>query len=225
MPVTDHQSVQQSHHDADDRAPDRPMTVSDIEESYAQMDDLLHRFEWADRLLTGRYRRARFAGVEGRVLDVACGTGTNFRYLPADVDLVGIDISSEMLAKAEQTLSKLAVSGTLHRIDAQALAFPDNSFDTVISSLATCPFPDPVAALQEMERVCKPGGTIRLAEHGRSDVGLLARYQEWRADAHYAKAGCDWTQDPRALVAEAGLSVTETTSGVFGMITTFEIQV
>lgn len=225
MRVTDHQSVQQRHHDVDDRAADRPMTVSEIEESYAQMADLLHRFEWADRLLTGRYRRDRVADVEGRVLDVACGTGTNFRYLPADVDLVGIDISSEMLLKAEQTLSELAVSGTLHRMDAQALAFPDDSFDTVISALSTCTFPGPIAALQEMERVCKPGGTIRLVEHGRSNVGLLARYQEWRADAHYAKAGCDWTQDPRALVAEAGLSVTETTSGVFGMITTFEINV
>jgi ubiquinone/menaquinone biosynthesis C-methylase UbiE len=147
MRVTDHQSVHQNHHDAGDRADDRPMTVSDIEGSYVQIAELLHRFEWADRLLTGRYRRARFADVEGRVLDVACRTGTNFRYLPDDVDLVGMYVSSEMLSKAEHNLTQSDLSGRLHQMDAQDLEFPDNSFDTVISSLVTCTFPDPVVAL------------------------------------------------------------------------------
>jgi ubiquinone/menaquinone biosynthesis C-methylase UbiE len=226
MPMTEHRKSDHDRHDHEvDPAADRHMTVGDIEDSYAQMADLLHQFEWVDRLITGRYRRERFGDVEGRVLDVACGTGTNFRYLPDDVEIVGIDISSEMLSKAEQNLSQLDVAGSLQRMDAQELEFPDDSFDTVISSLSTCTFPDPVAALQEMERVCKPAGTIRLVEHGRSDVSLLARYQEWRADAHYAKAGCDWTQEPSAVVSDAGLSVSDTTTGMFGMITTFKIDV
>jgi len=130
-----------------------------------------------------------------------------------------------MLSKAEQNLKRLDMKGTLHQMDAQDLEFPDDSFDTVISSPSTCTFPGPIVALQEMERVCEPGGTIRLVEHGRSDISLFARYQEWRADAHYAKAGCDWTQEPRAVVTDAGLSVSDTTTGMFGMITTFEIDV
>ncbi|WP_249269027.1 class I SAM-dependent methyltransferase [Halorubrum sp. Hd13] len=205
-------------------ASNRPMSISEIQASYAEYADWLHRFEVVDRAVTGRYRHARFSDVSGRVIDVACGTGTNFRYLPESVDLVGIDISPEMLAKADEQLADLGLDGTLQQMDAQNLAFPDDSFDTVISALSTCTFPDPVAALQEMERVCKPDGTIRLVEHGRSDVGPIARYQDWRADAHYAKTGCRWTQEPREIVADAGLSVQDTTTGLFGTITTFDID-
>jgi len=201
------------------------MSLAEIQSAYADTADWIHRLEWADRAVTGRYRRERFGDVKGRVLDVACGTGPNFRYLPETVALVGIDISPEMLQKASDTLSSLQIDGRLHEMDAQDLDFEADSFDAVVSALSTCTFPDPVTALQEMERVCKPGGTIRLVEHGRSDVGPIASYQEWRADAHYRKQGCRWTQEPREIVAEAGLSVTDTTTGLFGMITTFEIEV
>jgi len=204
---------------ADDPVGDRSMSVTDIESTYERYADRLQRFEVADRLVTGRYRRRQFADATGEVLDVACGTGTNFRYLPADVDLVGIDVSPDMLANAEETLSDLGRDGRLHRMDAQDLAFPDDSFDTVISALSTCTFPDPVAALREMERVCRPDGEIRLLEHGKSDVGLLARYQEWRADAHYEKMGCRWTQEPLAVAAEAGLNVEASSTGLFGIVT------
>jgi ubiquinone/menaquinone biosynthesis C-methylase UbiE len=129
-----------------------------------------------------------------------------------------------MLARAENRLTELDIDGTLLQMDAQNLDFADDRFDAVISSLATCTFPDPVAALREMSRVCKPEGTIRLVEHGRSDVRPIASYQEWRTDAHYAQTGCRWDQRPRDVVAEAGLTVQDTTTGLFGMITTFEID-
>ncbi|SEN53348.1 Methyltransferase domain-containing protein [Halorientalis persicus] len=200
------------------------MSVSDIADSYAEYADCMHRLEWLDRAIIGRYRQARFGDVDGRVLDVACGTGTNFQYLPDGVDLVGIDISPEMLANAGKQLAEQGMDGTLREMDAQDLEFPDDSFDAVISALSTCTFPDPVAALREMNRVCKPEGTIRLVEHGRSDVGPIARFQEWRAEAHYAKMGCRWTQEPSDVVAEAGLGVLETRTGLFGTITTFELS-
>ncbi|WP_436930220.1 class I SAM-dependent methyltransferase [Halosimplex halobium] len=205
---------------ADDPAGERSMSAGDIEDIYATYADRIDRFEAVDRLVTGRFRRRQFGDATGRVLDVACGTGTNFRYLPADVDLVGIDISPEMLESAAATLDGLELDGTLRRMDAQALEFPDDSFDTVVSALSTCTFPDPVAALREMERVCRPGGEIRLVEHGRSDVGPLARFQEWRADAHYEKMGCRWTQEPLALVDEAGLTVESASTAFLGVITT-----
>src|SRR6056297_100846 len=213
-----------SHNPTDtDSASTRPMSVADIRESYAKYADCMHRLEWIDRVVMGRYRQARFGDVDGRVLDVACGTGTNFRYLPETVDLVGIDISPEMLANAADQLTELPIDGTLREMDAQQLEFDDDSFDAVISALSTCTFPDPVAALEEMDRVCKPEGTIRLVEHGRSDVRPIAKYQKWRADAHYATNGCRWTQEPREIVAEAGLEVRDTSTGLFGTITTFEI--
>lgn len=210
-------------HNRTDAASTRSMSVSDIKDAYAEYADSMHRLEWLDRVVIGRYRQARFGDVEGRVLDVACGTGTNFRYLPNTVDLVGIDVSPEMLANAEEQLTELEIDGDLREMDAQELEFADDSFDAVISALSTCTFPDPIAALREMDRVCKPEGTIRLVEHGRSDVGPIAKYQKWRADAHYARNGCRWTQEPREVVSEAGLEVRETSTGLFGTISTFEI--
>lgn len=87
------------------------MSVSEIQASYAEYADRLHRLEFIDRLITGRYRRDRFGDIDGKVLDVACGTGTNFRYLPCSVDLVGVDISQEMLANAEERLAALGRDG------------------------------------------------------------------------------------------------------------------
>ena len=227
MTSTDH-TTQDPRRDEqrDDRDPamNRPMSVPEIRDAYADYADRLGRFDWVDRLVAGRYRRARFGDVSGRVLDVACGTGPNFRYLPETVDLVGVDISPEMLDNAADRLAGLEVDGRLERMDAQDLAFEDDSFDAVVSALSTCTFPDPVAALREMERVCKPSGTVRLVEHGKSDVGPVARFQEWRADAHYAKMGCRWTQEPREVVAEAGLSVRDSSTGLLGMVTTFEVD-
>jgi ubiquinone/menaquinone biosynthesis C-methylase UbiE len=201
------------------------MSVEEIRASYAEYADWFHRMEVIDRAVTGRYRRRQFGDVEGRVLDVACGTGTNFRYLPESVELVGIDISPEMLSNARATLDGLAVEGTLRRMDAQDLAFAEDSFDAVVSALSTCTFPDPVAALREMERVCRPGGRILLVEHGLSDVGPIARYQQWRADAHYEKAGCRWTQQPLEIADEAGLDVVAASTGLAGMVTRIEARV
>ncbi|TYL36736.1 methyltransferase type 11 [Natronococcus pandeyae] len=200
------------------------MSTDEIRSVYAEKADWIHRMDWFDHRFTGRYRRQLFAAANGRVLDVACGTGPNFRYLPETVDLTGVDISPEMLAKARQRLEGLDLDGTLSEMDAQALEFPDDSFETVVSSLSTCTFPDPIEALEEMSRVCRPDGQILLLEHGRSDVEPIARLQDWRAESHYEKMGCRLNQEPTALVAEAGLSTHRTSSRLLGIITMIQAR-
>lgn len=184
-------------------------------------DDAAARFERFDRLqdvLLGRYRRRVFGPAAGRVLDVACGTGANFRYL-GDVDLVGVDLSPAMLAGARRTADRLGRPATLLRADAARLPFPEDSFDSVVSALSTCTFPDPVAALREMARVCRPGGSIRLLEHGRSAVGPLATLQDRFADRHFESMGCRWNQRPAALVEAAGLRPREHWRSALGVLT------
>ncbi|MDS0223383.1 class I SAM-dependent methyltransferase [Haloarcula sp. S1AR25-5A] len=124
-----------------------------------------------------------------------------------------------MLTEAEQRLDDSSQETTLYEMDAQDLDFPNDSFDTVISSLSTCTFPNRVEALSEMGRVCAPDGRILLLEHGRSSVGPIARFQDWRADAHFEKHSCRWNQDPLAVVAESPLTTIESSSAFFGMIT------
>jgi ubiquinone/menaquinone biosynthesis C-methylase UbiE len=195
------------------------MSVQDIQEAYASRAKWIDRLSWLNRWLTGRYRRRQFGEAEGRVLDVACGAGTNFRYLPESTEIVGIDISEPLLRQARAELKTLDRDGAVEQMDAEALDFGDNTFETVISSFSTCTFPNPVTALQEMARVCRPGGQILLLEHGRSDNAVLARYQEWRADAHYEMSGCRLTHEPVKVVRQAGLSVEEVQKAQFGRIT------
>jgi len=206
----------------DDPAGSRTATARDVVETYADQARWMGRMAWLDRLLVGRYRARAFADAEGRVLDVACGVGTNVSALPADVAYVGVDLSPAVLEEAETRHPQLERGETLREMDAQDLEFPDDSFDTVISALSTCTFPDPYAALAEMARVCKPDGRVLLLEHGRSDVGPVARFQDWRADAHYEKHACRWNQEPVALVAASALSVREHWTALLGILTGIE---
>ncbi|WP_255168522.1 class I SAM-dependent methyltransferase [Natrononativus amylolyticus] len=219
MHTNDHSTA-----DTLERTPDRSMTLEEIRDVYAEQADLMDRMHWMDRLLMGRYRRRLFGTARGRVLDVACGMGTNRRYLPESVEYVGIDASPEMLSKARDRIQPIDPGATFWNMDAQALEFPDDSFDTVISSLSTCTFPDPIAALQEMERVCKPNGRILLLEHGRSDVGAIARVQDLRAGAHFEKHACRLNQEPVALVRRAGLDVRATVTRLFGILTAIDAR-
>lgn len=202
----------------------RSMSAGDLAALYDEMAARYERWEWANRLFSGPLRRRAFDEASGRVLDIACGTGTNFRYLPATAQLVGVDISQEMVEAARAELDALRRGGTVYRMDAQELEFPDDSFDTVVSALSTCTFPDPVAALGEVERVCRPGGRVLLLEHGRSDAELVGRFQEWRADTHYAQHGCRWTQDPLAHFDGTELTVVDSEERFLGMVTIIEAR-
>lgn len=200
----------------------RSKSSEEIADAYADVADELYRWRQLDRLFAGRYRRGQFGHANGRVLDVACGTGRNFRYLSSSSEVVGIDISDEMLAHARDELDRLGLDGTTHRMDAQALDFPDDSFDTVISSFSTCTFPDPITALHEMERVCAPDGEILLLEHRRSDAAPLAWLQDWRAESHYEANGCRLNHDPLKTVEQADLVVQNTSTALFGLVSTIE---
>ncbi|WP_336001240.1 class I SAM-dependent methyltransferase [Halorientalis halophila] len=208
---------------------DRPsrsdaVSVAEIEATYDEKAEQVARWQWLDRLFAGRYRGRQFAGASGRVLDVACGTGPNFRYLTDASEIVGVDLSAAMLAQARAELDRLDRSGRVQRMDAQRLAFPDDAFDTVVSSFSTCTFPDPVAAVREMARVCDPDGRLLLLEHGQSDAAPLAKLLDWRAPAHYEKSGCRLTQEPLAHVREADLSVERSETALFGVLTAIEAR-
>ena len=118
--------------------------------------------EWSREILFGvaKQRKKFFAQASGDVLDVGCGYGMNFPYLTNATSITGVDFSRVMLDKARETMRGSAIKVDLHEGDAEALEFPDNSFDTVISSLSTCSFYNPIKALQEIQRVSKPNGKI-----------------------------------------------------------------
>jgi len=98
-------------------------------------------------------------------------------------------------------------------------------FDTVVSTLGTCTFLDPVEALCEMRRVCRPGGRILLLEHGRSDRPGIAEWQDRRAPKHAACLGCWWNREPLENVRKAGLKPHTATRGLLGMVHIIDVSV
>ncbi len=90
------------------------------------------------------------------VLLSGVGTGLDLPQLPAGVKAVGIDLSPDMLRKAQDKLNGHAV--TLCEMNAQALDFAANSFDVVILNLILSVVPDGVATFREAWRVLRPGG-------------------------------------------------------------------
>jgi ubiquinone/menaquinone biosynthesis C-methylase UbiE len=182
--------------------------------------------EWSREVLFGvaRKRKALFSRATGDVLDVGCGYGINFPYLSNVTHITGIDFSPVMLEKARRTGSKSNVPIDLREGDAEALDFPDNSFDTVISSLSTCSFYNPLTALQEMQRVCKPDGQILLIEHGRSTWNWIGRYQDRHVNQMIEQGGCRWNQEPQELVKEAGLNIIGAERAFLGIFHTMIIS-
>ena len=115
-------------------------------------------------------KRKLFANMHGKVLFVAVGTGQDIRFFPPGMDIVGIDISPRMQAKAKTRAANYAGTLDLRVMDVHALEFPDHNFDQVMTSCTFCSVPNPVAGLKALRRVLKPGGMLYMFEHTGSHV-------------------------------------------------------
>jgi phosphatidylethanolamine/phosphatidyl-N-methylethanolamine N-methyltransferase len=141
--------------------------------------------------------------VGGTILEVGVGTGISLTDYSADNRVVGVDLSEEMLRKAKERVSQLALSHVvrLEVMDAEHLSFPDNSFDAVVATYVVSTCPNPEAALDEFARVLKPGGEIVLANRVGAEAGLRRRIEEmlrpivcwlgWRLDFPWNRFA-DW---------------------------------
>ncbi len=119
----------------------------------------------AEQVFFGDGRNWVCARAYGTVLEIAIGTGRNLPYYRTDIRLVGIDLSEAMLRIAQDRVHTGGGAVGLCVGDAQALAFPDAFFDTVVATLAFCTIPDESQALAEAKRVLRPGGRLLLLEH------------------------------------------------------------
>ena len=142
---------------------------------YAPAYDLV--FDWIFR--PGRKTAVACLDVQenDRVLEVGIGTGLNLPLYPPNCRLTGIDLSEEMLVKAQAKVEELRLGNAILKVmDAGAMDFGDNEFDRAMATYVISAVPDPVGVLREMRRVVKPGGRIVILNHFRSErrvVGTL----------------------------------------------------
>lgn len=103
---------------------------------------------------------------KARVLEVGVGTGLSLHHYPKGCQIVGIDISGEMLERAKEKVERAGLTNVeLRKTRGAELDFPENSFDCVAAFHVVSVVPDPVRLMREMERVCKPGGSLLLINY------------------------------------------------------------
>lgn len=134
-------------------------------------------YDVMEGIAEGRYRpwRQKVWGLAHgpRLLEVGVGTGKNMAYWPKGIQIAAIDLTPGMLAIARRRAKELGVAADLRLGDAQALDFPDASFDTAVATFVFCSVPDPMLGLRELKRVVRPGGPVLLLEHMRSANPIL----------------------------------------------------
>jgi SAM-dependent methyltransferase len=151
------------------------------------------------------------AGLHGRVVEIGFGSGLNVPFYPATVDSVcAVEPADLGWTLAGKRLAASAVPVERSGLDGQSLPFPDNTFDSALSTWTMCTIPDVDAALREVRRVLKPGGTLHFVEHGLAPDEKVRRWQHRLEPIQKAVAGgCHLTREIPALVRAAGFDIRE----------------
>jgi ubiquinone/menaquinone biosynthesis C-methylase UbiE len=111
-------------------------------------------------------KRKLFSNMgDGEILFLAVGTGLDIRFFPEGRKIVGIDISQKMLDRAAERTSKYSGELTLQQVDVHDMPFEEGQFDQVFTSCTFCSVPNPVAGLEALRRILKPGGDLFMFEH------------------------------------------------------------
>ncbi|MCI4643636.1 MAG: class I SAM-dependent methyltransferase [Hyphomonadaceae bacterium] len=150
--------------------------------------------------------------AEGVVLEIGCGSGTNFPYYTPEkvTRLHALEPSPGMIARARKALNASPMAGKVDFMEAGAEAVPldEASVDTVMITFVLCTIPDWEAALSEARRVLKPGGKVLFSEHGLAPDEGVAKWQRriepvWKPLA----GGCHLTRNTAALLGAGGFEM------------------
>ncbi|HHL39177.1 MAG TPA: methyltransferase domain-containing protein [Deltaproteobacteria bacterium] len=136
-----------------------------------------------------------YMGIEpgDRVLDVGVGTGLSLSLFPRHCEVIGIDISRQMLKKAREKIRREGLDHiTLMEMDAQNLEFDDDTFDKVFISHVVSVVPSPARVMSEVRRVCRNGGRVVIVNHFKSKNKMVEKFEKivdplcrrigWRSD-------------------------------------------
>jgi ubiquinone/menaquinone biosynthesis C-methylase UbiE len=171
--------------------------------------------EGTERAGLARIRHDLLAQATGDVLEIGAGTGLNLDHYGRSVDrLVLTEPSPAMAARLRRRVGSLDGKTEITLAGAEALPYPDDSFDTAVSTLTLCTVESPERALTELRRVLRPGGRLLFVEHVRAEQPGLARWQDrleplWRRIGN----GCRCNRRTAELIGAAGFEVSDLDRG------------
>ena len=156
-------------------------------------------------------RRRVCEGLAGNVVEIGFGSGLNIPFFPAAVTQVAAVEPADLGWKlAGPRLKASSVPVQRSGLDGQSLPLADDSYDAALSTWTLCTIPDAAAALREVRRVLKPGGTLHFLEHGLAPDERVRRWQR-RLDPLEQRifGGCHFTRPIVELLTAAGFTITE----------------
>ena len=202
------------------------MDITAVQKSYARWAPIYDHTFGAITRIARRRTVDHILSRGGDVLEVGVGTGLALPLYDDRVSVTGIDYSDDMLAKARKRVAadRLTHVAALRQMDARKLDFPDDQFDTVAAMHVLSVVPEPDRVMQEIARVCKPGGQVVIANHFQREDGFLARIERiaaplenllgWHSDFHIS-----------AVLSDSRLSIVQQSSlPPLGMMTFLVLQ-
>ena len=156
-------------------------------------------------------RRRVCEGLSGDVVEIGFGSGLNVPFYPATVTQVtAVEPAGVGWKLAGKRLRETSIPVHRADLDAASLPFPDDHFDAAVSTWTMCTIADVAAALRELRRVIKPGGTLHFVEHGLAPDERVRHWQHrFEPVQKRLFGGCHLTRPIAELVRDGGFTITE----------------